>query len=256
LLVLGAMPALGQQRLIVIGGGNRPAEAMKRFVEWAGGEKARILVITWASGDPDASFKALTDSIVDYKPAFIEASPATPLDAETRKRFVEQISSATGVFFTGGDQNRIMDVLKDEELLKTIRERYAVGVVMSGTSAGAAVLSDPMMTGDADLKKLDGSKVGIRQGLGLISGVIFDQHFLVRQRHNRLFGLLMVRPGMLGVGIDEDMAVMIADDRKLEVVGPTQVMFVDTKKVKGGMAVYFLNAGDKFDLKKRKRSAN
>ena len=252
-IALTALPTFAQQRLIVIGGGKRPAEAMKRFVEWAGGEKARILVITWASGEPDSSFKALKDSITDYKPASVEASPAKPLDAESRKKFLTQIASATGVFFTGGDQNRIMDVLKDEDLLKLIRERYTAGVVMSGTSAGAAVMSDPMMTGEADLKKLDGSKVGVRTGLGLISDVIFDQHFLVRQRHNRLFGLMMVRPGMLGIGIDEDMAVMIADNRKLEVVGPTHVMFADTKKVKGGMAVYFLKAGEMFDLRKRKQ---
>lgn len=248
-----ASPILAQQRLIVIGGGKRPADAMKRFVEWAGGAKARILVITWASGEPEASFNALKDSVVDYKPASVEASPDKPLDANSRKRFLSQIESATGVFFTGGDQNRIMDVLKDDDLLRIIRQRYAAGVVMSGTSAGAAVMSDPMMTGEADLKKLDGSKVGVRTGLGLIADIVFDQHFLVRQRHNRLFGLLMVRPGMLGIGIDEDMAVMIADNRKLEVVGPTHVMFVDTKKIERGMAVYFLKAGDSFDLRKRKQ---
>ncbi|MBX7053747.1 MAG: cyanophycinase [Pyrinomonadaceae bacterium] len=252
-VAFAAVPTLGQQRLIVIGGGERPAEAMKRFVEWAGGESARILVVTWASGEPGASFKALKDSIIQYKPVSIEASPDRPLDADSRKRFIAQIEAATGVFFTGGDQNRIMDVLKDDELLRIIRQRYAAGVVMSGTSAGAAVMSDPMMTGDADLKKLDGTKVGVRAGLGLIADLIFDQHFLVRQRHNRLFGLMMVRPGMLGIGIDEDMAVMIADNRKLEVVGPTHVMFVDTKKVRGGMAVYFLKAGEAFDLRKRKQ---
>jgi len=252
LLVLIAVSiGFGQRRLIVIGGGDRPAEAMKRFVEWSGGEKARILVITWASGDPAASFKALKDSIVEYKPASIEISPAKPLDGETRKQFLAQIATATGVFFTGGDQNRIMDVLKDEELLRSIRERYAAGAVMSGTSAGAAVMSDPMMTGDADLKILDGKKVGVRTGLGLLKDVIFDQHFLVRQRHNRLLGLMMVNPAMLGIGIDEDMAVTITDDRRLEVVGPTQVMFIDPKKVKGGMAIYFLKNGELFDLKKR-----
>ncbi|MBP6001964.1 MAG: cyanophycinase [Pyrinomonadaceae bacterium] len=254
-VVIFAASAFGQKRMIVIGGGKRPAEAMKRFVEWSGGEKARILVVTWASGDPEASFKALKDSIVEYKPASVEISPSKPLDAEKRKQFVTQLAAATGVFFTGGDQNRIMDVLKDEELLKMIRERYAAGVVMSGTSAGAAVMSDPMMTGDADLKKLDGTKVGVRTGLGLEANIIFDQHFLVRQRHNRLFGLMMVNPAMLGIGIDEDMAVLITDGRRLEIVGPTQVMFVDPKKVKGGMAVYFLKAGDVFDIRKRKTMA-
>lgn len=250
--VVLATATFGQKRMIVIGGGKRPPEAMKRFVEWSGGERARILVVTWASGDPDSSFKALKDSIADYRPAMVEVSPAKPLDAEKRKQFMEQLAAATGVFFTGGDQNRIMDVLKDRELLNLIRKRYDEGVVMSGTSAGAAVMSDPMMTGDADLKKLDGAKVGVRSGLGLEPNVIFDQHFLVRQRHNRLLGLMMINPTMLGIGVDEDMAALITDGRRVEIVGPTQVMFVDPKKVRGGMAVYVLKSGDIFDIRKRK----
>lgn len=248
-----AISVLGQQRLLVIGGGKRPPEAIKRFVEWSGGEKAKLLVITWATAQPDASFASFSKDLSAFKTASVEPSPTAPFDSEKRSKFVAQIKDATGIYFTGGDQNRIMDVLKDEELLKMLRGKYAAGTPFGGTSAGAAVMSDPMMTGDADLKILDGTKVGIRTGLGLIPNVIFDQHFLVRQRHNRLFGLIMVNPAMLGIGIDEDTSVLIEDNRNLQVVGATQVMFVNAKGKDGSMIVNFLKTGERFDLKKRKR---
>jgi cyanophycinase len=243
---------IGQQRLLVIGGGDRPPDAVKKFVEWSGGAKARILIITWASGVSEESFEALKKDFSPQNPAAIEHASIRPLDAEKRARFIEQLKTATGIFFSGGDQNRIMDVLEDVELLKLLRERYARGTPFGGTSAGAAAMSDPMMTGEADLKILDGSKVGVRKGLGLIPNVIFDQHFLVRQRHNRLFGLIMVNPKMLGVGIDEDTAVLIEDNRRLTVAGKTRVMFVNAKSKNGSMIVIFLKSDERFDLKKRK----
>ncbi|QQS31632.1 MAG: cyanophycinase [Acidobacteriota bacterium] len=251
-VLLLSAAAVAQQRLLVIGGGKRPPDAMKKFVEWSGGERSNILVITWASEVPEENFEGLKRDLTAGGAANVIHAAMRPLDAERRAAFLDQISKATGVFFSGGDQNRIMDVLADGELLKIIRERYNKGVPFGGTSAGAAAMSDPMMTGDADLKILDGKQVGVRKGLGLIPNVIFDQHFLVRQRHNRLFGLIEVNPNYLGIGIDEDTAVLIEDNRNLTVAGPTQVMFVDAKKVKHGMAVYFLKAGERFDLAKRK----
>ncbi len=250
-----AFAAWGQQRLLVVGGGTRPPDAVKKFVDWSGGAKARILIITWASGEPNESFEALKKNFELAGARSIEHAAIRPLDAAKRADFIIQLKESTGVFFSGGDQNRIMDVLADVELLKLIRAEYAVGTPFGGTSAGAAVMSDPMMTGDDDLKILDGTKVGVRPGLGLIPNIIFDQHFLVRQRYNRLFGLIMVNRQMLGVGIDEDTAVLVSDNRILEVAGTTQVMFVDAKHSNGSMVVNFLKSGERFDLKKRKKTA-
>ncbi len=253
LLAVFAQIAVGQQRLLVVGGGTRPPEAMRKFVEWSGGAKARILVITWASGVPNESFEALKKNFLLQYTVSVEHAPIRPLDAEKRLLFVAQLKNATAIFFSGGDQNRIMDVLGDAELLTMLREKYDTGTPFGGTSAGAAVMSDPMMTGEADLKILDGTKVGVRLGLGLIPRVMFDQHFLVRQRHNRLFGFVMQNPAFLGIGIDEDNAVLISDNRTLDVVGTTHVMFVDGKDRKGAMLVNFLKPGERFDLKTRKR---
>lgn len=252
LILVFSIAAFSQQRLLVVGGGTRPPEAIKKFVDWSGGANARILAITWASGVPEESFEALRKNFTEAGAGTVVHAAVRPLDTAKRTQFIDQLRSATGVFFSGGDQNRIMDVLADDELLKLIREKYAKGTPFGGTSAGAAVISDPMMTGEADLKILDGKKVGVRKGLGLVPNVMFDQHFLVRQRHNRLFGFVIENPKFLGIGIDEDNAVLITDNRRLEVAGPTQVMFVEGKNGRGAMMVSFLAAGERFDLKKRK----
>ena len=252
LLLVSTLQLSAQQRLVAVGGGKRPPEVMKRFVEWGGGTKANILVITWATSEPEASFAGLKDDFAKYGPAAIIHATDGPLNSAKRSQFVEQLKAATGVFFSGGDQNRIMDILADDGLLQMLREKYNSGTPFGGTSAGSAALSDPMMTGDADLKTLDGKKVGVRKGLGLIPGVILDQHFLVRQRHNRLFGLMMVNPSMLGIGINEDMALAVVDNRDAEIVGPTQVMFIDPHGRNNAFLVYILSAGQHFDLKKRR----
>lgn len=251
-LLFVTFASFAQQRLLVIGGGERPPEAIKRFVDWSGGMKANILVITWASGVPNESFESLKKQFLDAGAAKIVHAPTSPLDISKRTALLSEIANADGIFFSGGDQNRIMDVLADEELLRLMKAKYNAGVPFGGTSAGAALMSDPMMTGDADLKILDGKKVGIRKGLGLIPNVIFDQHFLIRQRHNRLFGLVIEDPRMLGVGIDEDTAVLIEDNKRLTVSGKTQVMFVHSKNGRQPFLLSFLSNGDKFDLVKRR----
>lgn len=251
-VLVAVIVSAGQQRLFVVGGGERPADGMKKFVEWSGGQQAKLLMITWASGVPEESFESLKKGFGQFPHDSIEHAAIRPFDAEKRAKFIEQLRAATGVFFSGGDQNRIMDVLADEELLKLIREKYVKGTPFGGTSAGAAVMSDPMMTGEADLKIIDGTKVGVRKGLGLLPNVMFDQHFLVRQRHNRLLGLTMQNPKMLGIGIDEDTAVLVEDNRKLTVVGATKVIFVHATRSNREFAMAILGPGETFDLKKRR----
>lgn len=241
-----------QERLMLVGGGKRPPEAIKRFVEWAGNEKARILIIPWATSVPQESFDSIKKDFSAYQSAAFENAPIAPLDAEERARFLTQLKNASGIFFTGGDQNRIMDVLQDAELYNALREKYKAGAVFGGTSAGTAVMSDPMLTGEANLKIIDGTKVGVRKGLGLLPNAIVDQHFILRQRENRLFGIILQNPSMLGIGIDENTALLVEDNRRAEVVGQTQVMFVDGKTKKATFQIHLLKAGEQFDLVKRK----
>ena len=172
---------------------------------------------------------------------------ASPLDADARSRFLSQLGAATGVFFSGGDQARIMDVLADAELLRAVRERHARGVVFGGTSAGAAVMSLRMITGEGDFTVIDGAKVVVREGLGLLPGVIVDQHFVRRQRENRLFGLVLQQRGERGVGIDEDTALLVAGGRHAEVVGKGPVMLVDATGP-DQLRITLLRTGQSVDL--------
>jgi cyanophycinase len=255
-LVAVAAPAWAAgQRLVLVGGGDRPQVAVERFVEWAGGKQARVLVVPWASEEPDASFESIRAQIGPMQPAQIAVAPKPPLDARGKAQLADLLASATGVFFGGGDQARIMDALDGTPFLATLRERYAAGVVFGGTSAGTAALSSPMITGDGDFTVVDARQVKTRAGIGLLPGVILDQHFVKRSRQNRLFGLVLASPQTLGVGVDEDTALLVRDNRHAEVVGKGPVVMVDAKARKGALVVTFVWPGERFDLTKRERVA-
>jgi cyanophycinase len=128
-----------------------------------------------------------------------------------------------------------------------VRERHARGVVFGGTSAGAAVMSLRMITGEGDFTVIDGAKVVVREGLGLLPGVIVDQHFVRRQRENRLFGLVLQQRGERGVGIDEDTALLVAGGRHAEVVGKGPVMLVDATGP-DQLRITLLRTGQSVDL--------
>lgn len=236
------------QHLVIVGGGEHPPEAMARFYTWTGREKARILVIPWATSEPDENFQEFAKDFVG-KPVNLERAPLAPLDPAARQQLLSQLRDCHGVWFSGGDQVKVMDVLQDRELLQAFREKYAAGTVFGGTSAGTAIMSQRMLTGVTDLTLLDGQQVEIREGLGLLPPqVIVDQHFIKRQRQNRLFGLVLLHPDSVGVGIDEDTALLVSEGRQAEVVGRSQVMLVRPDAEPGSLRVRLYYPGQRFDL--------
>jgi cyanophycinase len=251
LLLPQALPA--GEKLVLLGGGPRPPQALARFVEWAGNGRSRLLVVTWASADPLESYLSLERDLRLFRPASVEAAPFVPLGPGDKERFLAAVRRATGIFFGGGDQGRIMDVLQDRELADALRDRYRQGVVFGGTSAGTAVMSNLMITGASDPTVVDGRSVEVRAGLGLLPGVILDQHFLKRQRQNRLFGLVLDHPRLLGVGVDEGTALAVTDNRHAEVVGPGSVMMVDAVVGTDDLVVSLVRPGETFDLRTRRR---
>jgi cyanophycinase len=128
--------------------------------------------------------------------------------------------------------------------------RHAQGVVFGGTSAGAAVMSRRMITGEGDFGVIDGREVDVREGLGLLPGVIVDQHFVRRQRENRLFGLVLLHPEERGVGIDEDTAILVSGGRLAEVVGRGPVLLVDAIG-RDRLQLTLVRAGETVDLARR-----
>lgn len=253
MMILLLLQTNAQERLIIVGGGKRPAAAMAKFVEWAGKERARILIVPWATAEPQASFDYLKKDLTEFSPKEIELAPIAPVTGEKKEKFLNQLKNATGVFFTGGDQVRIMEVLKDESLLTALKQRYSGGVVFGGTSAGAAIMSSQMITGEGDFTVIDGKKVQTTKGLGLLpDDVIVDQHFIKRQRENRLFGLILQNREKFGIGIDEDTALVLTDNRYGEVVGASQIMIIAApKKSSNSLLIHLLQPGQQLDLRKR-----
>ena len=126
----------------------------------------------------------------------------------------------------------------------------AAGVVFGGTSAGTAVMSRLMITGEGDFARIDASTVAVREGLGLLPGVIVDQHFLRRQRENLLFALVLAHPEALGVGVDQDTAFLV-DGTVGEVVGPSVVMMVRAAGP-DALGVELVRPGGRYDLAARR----
>lgn len=253
LLFLISEIAIAQEQLIMIGGGKRTPDILTKFIELSGNEKGKILVIPWASSEQEIAASNIKNEVATLSKITIENAPFTPLTAETKVTLLAQLKTAKGIFFCGGDQNRIMEVLKDEELFRAMHKLYKSNVVFAGTSAGTAIMSEIMISGEGDFKVIDGSKVETKRGLGLMNEIIVDQHFIKRQRQNRLIGLIFQHPTLVGIGIDENTALYVKQNRYAEVLGESQVMIFKTTKQAKEMTFIMLEKGDKYDLKKRKK---
>ena len=244
-----------QKHLILFGGGTKPPAALARFVEWGGGKRAQILVINWATASPDAAYQSFKTELAPFNYGSIEAAPIAAAVPKGRDDFLAQIQNASAIFFTGGDQNRIMDVLQDKALLKALRDRYNQGIVFAGTSAGTAVMSLTMISDAPDLTIIDGTQVKTREGLGLLpEGIIVDQHFIKRQRENRLFGLILNSPKYLGLGMNQDSALMISKGRYAEAVStvtPMVAMVIDGAAHPGDLLIHLIEGGQAYDLFKK-----
>ena len=224
--LLGASPDGPKGNLVLIGGGRRPAAVMAKFIELAGGPAARILVVPTASELPD------TVEVYRTELASFGATNVAGLDVRTRfdsqrRALVEEVEKAGGIFFAGGDQRRIVVALGDTPVGKAIEEAYRRGAVIGGTSAGTACMSPVMMTGEGDFKTISSRNVELSPGLGLFPGTILDQHFVARQRQNRLMAVVLEYPRFLGIGIDEGTAVWLRPDETFQVLGESSVVVYD-----------------------------
>lgn len=251
LLTLSGSAQAGPRRMILFGGGERPKAALSRFCEWAGKDQARILAVTWAADVPQEYFEEIRGQLAPFSPASVEHSPSTAAVAARKEEFLARLAQATGVFFSGGDQNRIALVLRENpDLREALRRRYREGAVFAAASAGAAAMSERMITGEGDFTVIDGAKVATDQGLGLLPDAIVDQHFIVRQRQNRLFGLILQHPALTGLGLDKDAALSIEDERAAVAFGPGLTLLVRAPKAEQ-LTINVLKDGVKLDLRRR-----
>ncbi len=212
-------------RLLIIGGAAGPA-LLKRFVELAGGSAARILVIATASSVPQVAERIHREMFRALGAGRVHALRLTSRAEADDPRVEPRLRAATGVFFTGGDQERITTVLGGTVADSLLRALVAAGsVVLAGTSAGAAAMSATMIV-EGDGQGVTRSGVRTGPGLEFLPGVLIDQHFAQRGRVNRLLSAVALFPHELGLGIDEDTAIL-TDGNRFEVLGNGAVTVVD-----------------------------
>jgi len=215
--------------LVIIGGAeDREGDCvvLREFVRAAGGVKAHIAVMTAATSLPKEVgedyihiFKRLGAELVEV----VDTRDREDSEKESNIRIIEQ---ATGIFFTGGDQSKIVDFIRGTPLDKAIHKRHEEGVVIGGTSAGAAMMPDEMIVGGASVSNPSVDAVSMGPGMGFLPGVVIDQHFAQRGRLGRLLAALVLQPAVLGLGIDEDTGIIVNGD-EFEVVGSGAITVVD-----------------------------
>ena len=256
--------------LIAIGGAedkSRERIILRYFLEAAGGSDANVVVLATASDVPETGER--------YADIFLSlhAETVEVLKIETREDAIQAgeeahdlLEYATGLFITGGSQLKLSSALGGTEIADTIRRRHAAGMVVAGTSAGAALLSEHMIalgeSGATPRRRL----VHMAKGLGLTPDLIIDQHFRRRDRLGRLLTALSYNPSPLGLGIDEDTAAIISGGGELSVLGAGAVMVVDASGMRFtdshavhrgqpvammGLKLDFLTTGCRYDLRNR-----
>jgi cyanophycinase len=258
-----------QGLLMAIGGAEdkiRERVILRAFVEAAGGPDANIVVLATASefAETGDRYAGIFESLhADTVEVLRVRSREDALDAGSG--VLDLLEFASGLFITGGSQLRISAALGGTAIADTIRRRHAAGMAVAGTSAGAAILSEHMISmgdsGATPRRRL----VQMAKGLGLAPDLVIDQHFRQRDRLGRLVTALSYNPDPLGIGVDEDTAAVIHGG-ELRVIGSgavtvldaSEARYTDSSEVRRGQALSmlglkldFLTSGCRYDLRRR-----
>jgi cyanophycinase len=279
MLLAGACSEAAEPKgsLVIIGGALRPdnAAVWERIVQLAGGKGARIAVFASASATPEKTGQGLVARLKKYgaNPFFVPvAVKLESLDyhaAADDPHLAEAVRSAGGAFFAGGDQSRITRALRHPDgrnsaVLDALWQMYRGGGVIAGTSAGAAIMSSTMFSepkavlATLKLGVVDGQE--ITPGLGFVGDDVFiDQHLLVRGRFARMLPAMLKKGYKLGLGIDENTAMVVGPNRDVEVVGYKGALLIDLSKASAqegefnisNVRLSYLDSGDRFNIATR-----
>lgn len=259
------MYAQPKGHLFIVGGGNCPKYMHDKYIELAGGTDKKIVILPMASSVP-------MESALDHKQELEKYGCTNIIIINCSKKTADddsnniKLEGAGGVFFTGGDQSLLIAALLGTKLLEKIKKIYMDGGVVGGTSAGAAVMSKIMITGNEKINKdtvnvfksIQKNNIEFTEGFGFMDKVIIDQHFIKRKRHNRLISLVLENPKIIGVGIDESTAIITGADNSFEILGESSVIIYDARKsekIKTGkhdylsaknITLHILSSGEKF----------
>lgn len=254
--------------LMIVGGGDTPYTIQKRFVELAGGPgRARVVIFPMAATEYDEEAEEV---LAELKWLGADTVLLNMDREQAQSREMDKVLTGfTGYWFLGGDQNVLAASLLGTRALRTIEFQYEKGAVIGGTSAGAAVMTATMLTGERRTASgrinEDPNAVALRStevslGFGLLPGAIIDQHFSRRSRDNRLVSAVLDNPQLLGVGIDEETALIVRPDGRWEVLGNGHIKIYDARRAyivnedndmvgASGIKMHVLPRGAKFDPK-------
>lgn len=256
--------------LVIIGGAEdkyNERYILRQFLSLAGGDDAEILILPVASDFPEVAASVYTKIFRTLGAAkvtsFQAASRSDALELDVKKI----LDGVTGVFMTGGDQLRIASTLGGTAFSDLLEARVASGLVLGGTSAGAAGMSQSMIVRGEPTAEPMQNTIRLSPGLGILKNIIVDQHFTERQRLSRLISAVCYNPKSLGIGIDENTAAIVSGNGILEVVGSGTVTVVDGSEIGYtniadvephapfsvfGMKIHILSQGLRYDTGKRK----
>ncbi|MGH2554305.1 MAG: cyanophycinase, partial [Actinomycetota bacterium] len=254
--------------VMIIGGAEdklRDRVILSRFVSMAGGSDSQIAVISTASSLGDAATDLYRELFTQMGAGSVSGLRPVTREEANDESVSDVIREATGVFLTGGNQLRLASVVGGTRLGAELLTAHRRGVVVGGTSAGASAVSTHMVAFGASGASPKHRMAQISAGLGLLRGVVVDQHFEQRGRIGRLLALVAQSPSLLGVGLDEDTCAVVLPDRTLSVLGRGAVQIVDGRLVRtdayrskghkplmvSGAVLHSLPAGYRFDLRTR-----
>lgn len=221
-------------KLIIIGGGEdkkTDKEILKEVVRLSGGNDSRISVVTTATNFPlevgDEYKRLFYDLGVDK----VDTINIVDRREANRRQLAKGIEDKDCIFFVGGDQLRISSILGGTNFHHSLIKQMESGAIIAGTSAGASMMSEIMVVEGEEEDAPRKSTINMASGMGLLKGTIIDQHFNQRGRIGRLLGAVAQNPYVLGIGIDEDTALVVNQQNELRVIGSGVVTIVDGREI-------------------------
>ncbi len=245
-------PQVGPERgaLVIVGGAMRSPEIYRRFIELAGGPDAPLVMIPTAGGgeEYDDFYQGLNSWRANGAHNLTVLHTNDPAEADTEE-FVQPLLDAAGVYFFGGRQWRLVDAYGGTRTEREIRAVLDRGGVIGGSSAGATIQGSYLVRGDTRTNTV---MMGDHtEGFGYLRNVAIDQHVLRRNRHFDLIEVIETHPHLLGIGVDENTALVVRGDAA-EVIGESYVLVYDNRTTTGPSGeFYFLAPGDRFNLATR-----
>ncbi|GAA4833563.1 cyanophycinase [Algivirga pacifica] len=232
LLQAGKQPEV-QGKLFIIGGGKRPVSLIQSLIKEANiSQEDSIAILPLSSSEPDTAFFYAKKQFVELGITNVHNFYAG--DTLPTAEVLQTLKSYPLIYLSGGDQNRFMERIQGSNLKNILQEAYQKGSTIAGTSAGAALMSEQMITGNeknyseyrSTPAAIEKDNIELAEGLGFLPQAIIDQHFVARSRYNRIISTAIEYPQLHSIGIDESTAICISKGNQAKVYGKAQVVCI------------------------------